>query len=204
MMPLKRIVLASSNPGKIAELRRMLGPAGIEVEPQSAYPVPIVEEDAPTFVENALKKARAAAAASGLPALADDSGLAVTALGGAPGVRSARYAGEPADDEANNRRLLEALADVPIARRSAAFHCVLVLLGTPDDPTPVICAGEWPGQIALKPAGSGGFGYDPLFLPVGCAGTAAELPAEEKARISHRGQALARLLECISAARNSA
>ncbi len=204
MISLERIVLASSNPGKIAELRRLLGPTGIEVEPQSLYPVPAVEEDAPTFVENALKKARAAAAASGLPALADDSGLAVAALGGAPGVRSARFAGEPANDEANNRRLLEVLADVPPDRRAAAFHCVLVLIRTPVDPTPVICAGEWPGQIATEPAGSGGFGYDPLFLPAGYAGTAAELPAEEKARISHRGRALAGLLECLSAAERPA
>jgi XTP/dITP diphosphohydrolase len=203
-MTLERIILASSNKGKVAELQHLLGPAGIEVEPQSGYPVPAVEEDAPTFVENALKKARAAAAASGLPALADDSGLAVDALGGAPGVRSARFAGDTADDQANNRRLLEALADVPEGRRSAAFHCVLVLLRTPDDPTPVICAGLWRGQIALEPAGSGGFGYDPLFLPAGCAGTAAELPPGEKARISHRGQALARLLECLPMANRPA
>jgi XTP/dITP diphosphohydrolase len=189
-----RLVLATGNRGKVEELRRLLSPTGIDVVSQDRFSVPPVEEDGVTFLENALKKARAAASASGLPALADDSGLAVAALGGAPGVRSARFAGEDADDTANNRRLLADLAGLPDDQRRAAFHCVLVLIQEPDDPVPLVCHGRWPGRIAQEPAGRGGFGYDPLFLPDDCDRTAAQLPAEEKALRSHRGRALARLL----------
>jgi XTP/dITP diphosphohydrolase len=189
-----RLVLATGNRGKVEELRRLLSPTGIDVVSQDRFSVPPVEEDGVTFLENALKKARAAASASGLPALADDSGLAVAALGGAPGVRSARFAGEDAGDAANNRRLLADLAGLPDDQRRAAFHCVLVLIQEPDDPVPLVCHGRWPGRIAREPAGRGGFGYDPLFLPDDCDRTAAQLPAEEKALRSHRGRALARLL----------
>ena len=188
-------VLASNNAGKIAEFNRLLAPWGIEVSAQKALGVDSPEETATTFVENALIKARHAARISGLPALADDSGLAVDALGGEPGVYSARYAGEPADDNANNRKLLDALTNRPDAKRTACFHCVLVLMRAPQDPTPIICHGQWFGRIAHEPAGVGGFGYDPLFIvpEEGC--TAAELPAERKAHLSHRGQAMAQLRE---------
>ncbi|MGM0450200.1 MAG: RdgB/HAM1 family non-canonical purine NTP pyrophosphatase [Pseudomonadota bacterium] len=188
-------VLASNNAGKIAEFNRLLQPWGIEVSAQKDLGVDSPEETATTFVENALIKARHAARISGLPALADDSGLAVDALGGAPGVYSARYAGEPSDDSANNRKLLDALANVPDAERTARFHCVLVLMRSPEDPIPMICHGQWPGRIAHEPAGGGGFGYDPLFLVPGEGCTAAELPAERKAGISHRGRAMAELRE---------
>ncbi len=188
-------VLASNNAGKIAEFNRLLAPWGIEVSAQKDLGVDSPEETATTFVENALIKARHAARISGLPALADDSGLAVDALGGAPGVYSARYAGEPSDDEANNRKLLEALANIPDPERTARFHCVLVLMRSPEDPVPLICHGQWPGRIAWETAGAGGFGYDPLFLVPDEGCTAAELPAEHKARISHRGRAMATLRE---------
>lgn len=186
-------VLASNNAGKIAEFNRLLDPWGIEVSAQKDLGVASPEETATTFVENALIKARHAARISGLPALADDSGLAVDALEGAPGVYSARYAGEPSDDDANNRKLLEALAGVPEAERTARFHCVLVLMRSPDDPIPMICHGQWPGRIAREPAGGGGFGYDPLFFVPAEGCTAAELPTEHKADLSHRGRAMAEL-----------
>lgn len=188
-------VLASNNAGKIAEFNRLLDPRGIEVSAQKDRGVDAPEETATTFVENALIKARHAARISGQPALADDSGLAVDALGGAPGVYSARYAEKPADDDANNRKLLDALANVPDTERTARFHCVLVLMRAADDPIPMICHGQWPGRIALETAGGGGFGYDPLFVvpEEGC--TAAELPAERKAHLSHRGRAMAELRE---------
>lgn len=195
MMSNRHWVLASNNAGKIAEFNRLLTPWGIEVSAQKDLGVASPEETATTFVENALIKARHAARISALPALADDSGLAVDALSGAPGVYSARYAGEPSDDEANNRKLLQALADTPDAQRGARFHCVLVLMRSPEDPIPMICHGQWPGRIAHEPAGGGGFGYDPLFFvpEEGC--TAAELPAQRKAHISHRGRAMAELRE---------
>ncbi|WP_425454787.1 RdgB/HAM1 family non-canonical purine NTP pyrophosphatase [Inmirania thermothiophila] len=172
---------------------------GIELVGQGELGIGAAAETAPTFVENALLKARHAAQAAGLPALADDSGLLVDALGGAPGIHSARYAGPDADDEANNRRLLEALAGVPWARRTARFHCVLVYLRHAADPTPVIAEGSWAGRIAEAPRGANGFGYDPLFWldERGC--TSAELAPEEKDRVSHRGQALARLVERLRA-----
>ncbi|BCX87985.1 XTP/dITP diphosphohydrolase [Methylomarinovum tepidoasis] len=189
-----RLVLASGNRGKLREIQALLAPHGVRVLPQTAFAVTEVEETTPTFVENALLKARNAARYTGLPALADDSGLEVEALAGAPGVHSARYAGPGADDRLNNTKLLEALAEFRGEERRARFRCVLVLVRHPFDPSPLIAEGTWEGRIAEEPRGEGGFGYDPLFwLPDrGC--TAAELPPEEKNRLSHRGQALRQLL----------
>jgi len=184
----QRLVLASGNAGKLAEFQQLLG-ADWELLPQSAFNVAPVAETGTTFTENALLKARHAAAATGLPALADDSGLAVDALDGAPGVYSARYAGEGADDAANNARLLAALAEVPAARRSARFHCVLALVQAADDPDPLIVEASWPGYIAMAASGSGGFGYDPLFIDQATGLSAAELAPADKNRRSHRGQA---------------
>jgi XTP/dITP diphosphohydrolase len=193
-MQLRELVIATGNRGKLAELRALLADSGIEVRSQADFAVPEVAETGLSFVENAILKARHAAARTGLPALADDSGLEVDALAGEPGVHSARYAGEPADDAANNRKLLEALVDVPEARRTARFHCVLALLRHPADPVPLICAGRWEGRILQAPAGQNGFGYDPLFLVEAEGCSAAELPRELKNRLSHRAQALRQLL----------
>lgn len=190
----RTLVIASNNKGKIAELTDLLGPLGLQPVAQGELGASEAEEPAVTFVENAILKARHAARETGLPALADDSGLAVDALGGAPGVRSARYAGEQASDSDNVQALLEALADVPDDKRSAQFHCVLVYLRHADDPTPVICHGCWPGSILRTVQGDGGFGYDPVFLVPETGGSAAELTRQEKGRISHRGRALAQLL----------
>lgn len=190
---MERLVLASGNAGKHRELSAMLEPLGIELALQSDWDVPSVPETGMTFVENALIKARHAASATGLPALADDSGLMVDALGGAPGLHSARYAGAGASDADNVARLLDALADIPDARRDARFVCLLVLLRSAGDPAPVICEGRWPGRIAEAPRGDRGFGYDPVFLVPRHDCTAAELDAGTKNRISHRGQALAAL-----------
>ena len=190
-----RLVIASNNKGKIAELTDLLGPLGLTPVAQGELGVGEAEEPAVTFVENAILKARHAARITGLPALADDSGLAVDALGGAPGVRSARYAGDTASDADNVRALLDALKDVPEGQRTAQFHCVLVYLRHADDPTPVICHGRWPGSILSEPRGEGGFGYDPVFLVPETGTSAAELPRAEKGRISHRGRPLALLLD---------
>lgn len=190
------IVLASGNSGKLAELQRILAPLGLSLRPQSDYSVPEVDESGLTFVENALLKARAAAAHSGLPAIADDSGLEVDALRGAPGIRSARYAAG-GGDAANNAKLLAALEEVPEAQRSARYQCVLVYLRHPSDPTPLICSGSWEGRILTAPRGDGGFGYDPLFWVPECGCSAAELDATEKNRISHRARASAALLEAL-------
>ncbi|MEP6419134.1 MAG: RdgB/HAM1 family non-canonical purine NTP pyrophosphatase [Marinobacter sp.] len=190
-----RLVIASNNKGKIAELTDLLGPLGLTPVAQGELGVGEAEEPAVTFVENAILKARHAARITGLPALADDSGLAVDALGGAPGVRSARYAGDTASDADNVRALLDALKDVPEGQRTAQFHCVLVYLRHADDPTPVICHGRWPGSILPEPRGEGCFGYDPVFLVPETGTSAAELPRAEKGRISHRGRALALLLD---------
>lgn len=192
---MKRIVVASGNAGKLAEFNRLLGEAGIEFVAQSELGVDDIEETGLTFVENALLKARHAARVTGLPALADDSGLCVDALGGAPGLYSARYAGEPGDAARNNDKLLAALDDVPDERRGASFHCTLVLLRHADDPQPLIAEGRWRGRILHAPRGNGGFGYDPLFLDPQSGRTAAELEAALKNRISHRGKALAILRE---------
>ena len=188
------IVLASSNQGKLAELRALLEPAGLRVVPQDALGVEPPEETGLTFVENALIKARAACAATGLPAIADDSGVVVHALKGAPGVRSARYAGDGASDADNLARLLEALAGVATPRRGAAFVCSLVYLRHARDPCPMVCEGVWKGRILDAPRGAGGFGYDPVFFVESLGRTAAELSRAEKNAISHRGQALAQLL----------
>ncbi|KPP99263.1 RdgB/HAM1 family non-canonical purine NTP pyrophosphatase [Marinobacter sp. HL-58] len=190
-----RLVIASNNKGKIAELADLLAPLGLMPVAQGELGVGEAEEPAVTFVENAILKARHAARITGLPALADDSGLAVDALGGEPGVRSARYAGESASDEDNVRALLAAMAGIPEPRRTAQFHCVLVYLRHADDPTPVICHGRWPGHILEQPRGEGGFGYDPVFLVPETGTSAAELSREDKGRISHRGRALAQLLD---------
>ena len=194
---MKQLVLASNNAKKIKELNALLAPLGIEVIPQGQLGIPEAEEPHPTFVENALAKARHAAQHSGLPALADDSGLCVRALGGAPGVISARYAGEPKSDARNNEKLLADLAGQN--DRRAHFVSVLVLCRSADDPQPIIAEGEWHGEILASPRGAEGFGYDPLFFVPGEQQTAAELAAETKNRLSHRGQAMARLLERLAA-----
>lgn len=188
----RRWVLASDNRGKLAELRELLRDAGLplEVVAQADLGVSKVSEDGATFVENALAKARHAARATGLPAIADDSGLCVDALGGAPGVRSARFAGEAAEDRANVAKLLAALDAVAEPERGACFHCVLVALESADEPVPLIAEGEWRGRIATAPRGAGGFGYDPVFIDPATGRTAAELPPAAKNRVSHRGRAL--------------
>lgn len=187
--------------GKLRELAALLEPLGIEAMPQSQFAVTEAEEPHDTFVENALAKARHASAATGLPALSDDSGLCVAALGGEPGVHSAYYAGKGGAraqrDARNNAKLVAALE--PIADRSAFYYCVLVLVRTADDPTPLICEGRWHGAIVLEPRGAGGFGYDPYFLPRGGGLTAAELPAEEKNRTSHRAIAARELVRHLRA-----
>ena len=193
-----RLVLASSNRGKLAELAGLLSPSGYELVAQSDLGFGDAEETGTTFIENALLKARHAARASGLPALADDSGLVVDALGGEPGLRSARFAGAHGNDAANNALLLERLHGVLAADRSAHFYCVLVLLRHADDPQPLIAEGSWPGRILDAPRGANGFGYDPLFLPDGLEVSSAELDAAVKNRISHRGRALARLRERLA------
>lgn len=195
----ERLVIASNNKGKIREFTQLLAPLNLEPVPQGALGVAEAEEPAVTFVENAILKARHAARETGLPALADDSGLAVDALNGAPGVRSARYAGAGASDRDNLDALLRAMADVPDSQRSAQFHCVLVYLRHADDPTPIVCHGRWPGSILRAPRGDGGFGYDPIFLCPEQNCSASELSREDKNRISHRGRALQLLTEQLRA-----
>ena len=192
-----KVVLASGNVGKVREFNQLLGDQHIEVVPQSSFGVPEAEETGLTFVENAILKARNAARHTGLPALADDSGIEVDALNGAPGIYSARYAGEGASDEANLRKLLAALEGVPEAERGARFQCVIAYLRHAEDPTPLICQGTWEGGILTAPRGANGFGYDPVFFVPDEGASAAELPAEIKNRLSHRGQALHRLLEAL-------
>jgi XTP/dITP diphosphohydrolase len=192
-----RLVLASNNEGKLREFRRLLAPLGIEVVAQAELGIPEAEEPHVTFVENALAKARHASAHSGLPALADDSGVCVDALGGAPGVSSARYAGEPRSDARNNEKLVAALKGV--ADRRAHYYCVLVLVRRADDPQPVIAEGAWQGTIIDVPRGSGGFGYDAYFQDAQSGLTGAELPLERKNAISHRGIAMRALLERLRA-----
>lgn len=190
---MSKLVLATGNRGKLTEIMEIVAPLGIKIVPQSEFAVPEVEESGLSFVENAIIKARNAARYSGLPALADDSGLEVDALHGAPGIHSARYAGDERDDQANNRLLLSRLAGIPADKRTARFQCVIVFLRRPDDPVPSICHAGWEGRIVDQPRGENGFGYDPLFLVDGMQCTSAELSAEEKNRISHRGRALAML-----------
>lgn len=187
------LVLASNNRGKLAEFSRLLSPLGFDLKTQGELDIPEADEPHATFVENALAKARHASHLSGLPALADDSGICVPALGGAPGVYSARYAGEPKSDAANNEKLVRELA--AHADKSAYYYCVLVFVRHADDPQPVIADGRWNGEVIAEPRGQGGFGYDPHFLLPDLGKTAAELPADEKNRLSHRGQALRVLIE---------
>lgn len=194
----QRVVLASNNQGKLRELGELLAGHHIRVLPQREFDIPEAIEDGLSFVENAIKKARNAARHSGLAAIADDSGLEVDALNGAPGIHSARYAGD-AGDAANNAKLLEALADVPDQQRSARFQCVMVFMRHAEDPTPLICQGTWEGRILHQPQGSNGFGYDPLFLVPGENASAAELAAETKNAQSHRGQALRALVKAMEA-----
>src|SRR5690606_17299205 len=193
-----RIVVASGNAGKLAEFDRLLGEAGFTFVAQGELGVDDIPETGLTFVENALLKARHAARITGLPALADDSGLCVDALGGAPGLYSARYAGEPSDAGRNIDKLLAALAHVPDDQRDAHFHCTLVLVRHPEDPRPLIAQGEWHGRVLTAPRGNGGFGYDPVFLDPDSGLTAAELDPAAKARASHRGRALAGLRERLA------
>ncbi|MGM0782534.1 MAG: RdgB/HAM1 family non-canonical purine NTP pyrophosphatase [Pseudomonadota bacterium] len=198
-MPLPRVcVLASSNPGKLAEFNQLLAPLGFAAQAQADFGVDDVDETGLTFVENALLKAREASRVSGLPALADDSGLAVDALQGRPGIHSARYAGEPKSDVRNNAKLLEALAGVPAASRTGRYWCVLVMLRHAEDPVPLIVQRSWDGIILDEPRGEGGFGYDPLFWLPDRGMTAAELSADEKNRLSHRGRALRALIDAMS------
>jgi XTP/dITP diphosphohydrolase len=193
------LVLATGNRGKLQEMRAILAPWHVEVRALSEFTRESADETAVTFVENAILKARFAASRSGLPAIADDSGLEVDALDGAPGVRSARYAGANADDAANNRRLLEALADVPDGDRTARYRCTMVFLRGELDPSPVTATGHWEGPIAREPRGERGFGYDPLFITDSAGVRAAELAPDVKNRLGHRGIALRSLLAAMTA-----
>ncbi len=195
---MKDLVLASGNAGKLRELQQLLAGAGYRVYPQSEFAVPEAEETGLSFVENAIIKARNACRHTGRPAIADDSGIAVDALQGRPGIYSARFAGPGARDADNNARLLRELADTPDHARSAHYHCVLAFMRHTEDPTPLICEGRWSGRLLTEPRGTGGFGYDPLFWLDDRRCSAAELPADEKNRISHRGQALAQLLAALA------
>jgi len=194
---LKKLVIASGNPGKLRELQSMLVPLGLEAIAQSEFRIAEAEEPHDTFLENALAKARHASRATGLPALADDSGLCVEALGGEPGVHSAYFAGREGTreqrDARNNAKLVDALRTRE--DRAAFYYCVLVLARSATDPTPIVAEGRWHGAIGREPRGSGGFGYDPWFVPAGSDRTAAEMPPEEKNRVSHRGLALAALAQ---------
>lgn len=196
---IQKIVLATGNKGKVAELSQMLAPYNFQVVPQTELGVTDADETGLTFIENAILKARHAALVTGLPAIADDSGLAVDALGGAPGIYSARYAGEAATDTDNINKLLHALQDTPVGQRTAQFNCVLVYLRHAEDPTPLVCHGVWHGEITLSPAGSAGFGYDPVFYVASEGCTCAELPPGRKQQLSHRGKALAQLLSQFQA-----
>lgn len=193
-----RLVIASSNTGKLREIHRLLEPLGVETIPQQSLGVSDADEPHSSFVENALAKARHASRETGLPALADDSGICVAALNGAPGVLSARFAGEPRSDQRNNDLLLTRLGDIP--RRDAFYYCVIVLLRHQDDPRPVIAEGAWHGEIARFPCGSGGFGYDPIFSLPELGKTAAELDRDLKNQLSHRGTALRQLADKLRSA----
>jgi XTP/dITP diphosphohydrolase len=199
---MNRVVLASGNAGKLRELEALLAPFGFVLTAQSAFGIETPPETGETFVANALLKARYAARLAGHPALADDSGIEVDALQGRPGVYSARFAGEGACDRDNLEKMLRELDGVPPVKRSARYQCVIVLVSSPDDPQPVIAQGTWEGRIALQPAGRGGFGYDPIFVPAGSDRTAAQLSAEEKNAVSHRGRALRALLSQLARVSN--
>jgi XTP/dITP diphosphohydrolase len=194
---LKEIVLASSNPGKVREINQLLATLDLHAQPQSELGVVDAEETGLTFVENAILKARNAAQHTGLPAIADDSGIEVDALNGAPGIYSARFAGDNASDQANLEKLLTDLEDIPEAQRSARFQCLMVFMRHANDPTPLICQGTWEGRILLAGRGENGFGYDPVFYVPTHNCSSAELPAEIKNTISHRGQALRQLVTAL-------
>ncbi|HDL6775950.1 TPA: XTP/dITP diphosphatase [Yersinia enterocolitica] len=194
---MQKVVLATGNPGKVRELATLLADFGLDVVAQTELGVESAEETGLTFIENAILKARHAAQTTGLPAIADDSGLAVDALGGAPGIYSARYAGADASDQQNLEKLLVALKDIPDEQRGAQFHCVLVYMRHAEDPTPLVFHGQWPGVIAHQPAGAAGFGYDPIFYVPELGKTVAELTREEKHAVSHRGQALKLMLDAL-------
>ncbi|WP_447866002.1 XTP/dITP diphosphatase [Rahnella bonaserana] len=197
---MQKVVLATGNAGKVRELAHLLAGFGLDVVAQTELGVESAEETGLTFIENAILKARHAAAITGLPAVADDSGLAVDFLGGAPGIYSARYAGVDASDQQNLDKLLVALKDVPQGQRTAQFHCVLVYMRHAEDPTPLVCHGSWAGEITFAEAGEGGFGYDPIFYVPELGKTAAELSREEKSAVSHRGQALKLLFAAMKEA----
>lgn len=194
---MQKVVLATGNPGKVRELADLLSAFGLDIVAQTDLGVESAEETGLSFIENAILKARHAAQITGLPAIADDSGLAVDALGGAPGIYSARYAGEAASDRENLEKLLNALETVPDGERQAQFHCVLVYLRHAEDPTPLVFHGSWAGEITRSAAGEGGFGYDPIFYVPELGKTAAELSKTEKGAVSHRGKALTLLLEAM-------
>jgi len=203
--PSHKIVLASGNKGKVREINQLLAGLDLQVVPQTEFNVPDIEETGLTFVENAILKARNAAQHTGLPAIADDSGLEVDALEGAPGIYSARYsadtAGEDATDQRNLEKLLKELKDVPEAQRTARFQCLLVYMEHASDATPLICQGTWEGRILFEPVGENGFGYDPVFFVPGENCSAAQLSADAKNRLSHRGQALQKLLQALAGRR---
>jgi XTP/dITP diphosphohydrolase len=193
----KTVVLASGNPGKVREINQILAELDLDVVPQSDFNVPEAEETGLTFVENAILKARNAAQHAGHPAIADDSGLEVDALHGAPGIYSARFAGEGAGDAANLEKLLDHLVDVPEWQRTARFQCLMVYLRHESDPTPIVCQGTWEGSILFEPRGENGFGYDPIFYVPNHHCASAELPPEIKNKLSHRGQALLKLVAAL-------
>ena len=195
------IVLASSNKGKVREINQVLAGLGVVVRPQGEFDVIDAEETGLTFVENAILKARNAAQHTGLPAIADDSGLEVDALDGAPGIYSARFAGTGASDQANLEKLLDALRDTPEEKRTARFQCLMVYMRHAGDPTPLICQGSWEGRILTASQGNNGFGYDPIFYVPTHDCSSAELPAETKNQLSHRGQALRKLLAALEHSR---
>lgn len=198
MSEFSRLVIASNNPGKLIEFKRLLAPLGIETIPQAELGIAEADEPHPSFVENALAKARHASRHAGLPALADDSGICVEALRGAPGVQSARYAGEPRSDKRNNAKLIADLAG--IADRRAHYYCMLVLMRHGDDPEPVLVEGRWDGTIIDTPRGDGGFGYDPHFFDAAAGMTGAEMPLARKNELSHRGKAMRALLDRLRSA----
>jgi len=193
-----KVVLASGNPGKFNEFQQLLSGSGIQVIPQSVFAIPDANETGLSFVENAILKARHAADLCGMPAIADDSGLEVDALNGAPGIYSARFSGKHATDEKNNLLLLSRLQDVPESERTARFQCLLVYLRHAEDPTPIICQGTWEGRIGFEEKGDNGFGYDPLFFVPEKNCYSAELPKEIKNQLSHRGKAMQQLLSTLT------
>ncbi len=190
-----KIVIASANPGKLREFNSLLANCKLVAVPQTDFDFQSPEETGLSFVENAIIKARFASEQTGLPSLADDSGIEIDALGGAPGIYSARYAGPDADDQQNNEKLLAELEGLPLPKRTARYRCLIVLMHHSGDPTPLICQGSWEGHIGFTPKGNAGFGYDPLFLPTGRNCTAAELNTKEKNQISHRAIAMQKLFQ---------